>query len=312
MQCPRRATSSLVLALFTTVVVAACSDGIAPGPDRLGALAAKSRHTAILVGAGDIADCASTGDEATAALLDDIGGTVFTAGDNAYENGTLADYLACYQPSWGRHKDRTRPSLGNHEYNSGAAGYFAYYGPRGGPPGLGYYSYDLGQWHVVVLNSNFEYSEYAEFFTDVDPLLQKSWLEADLTAHPTQCTLAYFHHPRFSSGLHGSQPQMQDVWEILYAHGVDVVVAGHDHDYERFAPMDASGVADPRTGVREFVVGIGGKSLRDFAEVQPNSEVRYNASFGVIKFVLQPTVYHWETLAAPNGTIIDSGKDDCH
>jgi acid phosphatase type 7 len=312
MRHKQRRNSSLVLALATALIAGACGrDAVAPAPAGLDG-AQKAKHTAILAGAGDIADCASTGDEQTAALLDGIGGTVFTAGDNAYENGTLAEFLACYHPSWGRHRARTRPAIGNHEYNSGAAGYFAYFAERAGPPGLGYYSYDLGQWHVVVLNSNFEYSEYAEFFTDIDPLLQKTWLDHDLDASPAACTLVYFHHPRFSSGQHGSQPQMQDIWEILYEHGVEVVVAGHDHDYERFAPMDASGAADPLTGIRQFVVGIGGKSLRDFATVEPNSEVRYNSSFGVIKFVLQPTRYHWEVLAAPGGEVVDAGKGGCH
>ena len=261
------------------------------------------KHTAILVGAGDIADCESPGDEATAALLDYIGGTVFTAGDNAYPYGSPFDYATCYDPTWGRHKHRTRPSLGNHEYlTPGAAGYFAYFLENQVAPPFGFYSYDLGRWHVVVLNSNLEY---------IDPAVQELWLTQDLRAHPTTCTLAYFHHPRFSSGRHGNQPQMQRIWEILYAHGADVVVAGHDHSYERFAPQDAHGRADPR-GVRQFVVGTGGAGLYEFHTVQPNSEVRYADGFAVIKFVLHPADYVWELISAPGGEIIDSGKDRCH
>ena len=310
---PSRA-SALVLTLGATLLAAACGRDATSPLESTSAEDArkKARHTAILVGAGDIADCGSPGDEATAALLDGIGGTVFTAGDNAYENGTLAEYLACYHPSWGRHRARTRPAPGNHEYNSGGLGYFAYFAERAGPPGLGYYSYDVGRWHVVVLNSNFEYSEYVAYYGELDPLLQKTWLRSDLAANRSLCTLAYFHHPRFSSGLHGNQPQMQAIWEILYEHGVDVVVAGHDHDYERFAPQDANGTADPATGIRQFVVGTGGRDLRAFHDVQPNSEVRYNDGFAVIKFVLHPTRYHWELVAAPGGAIVDSGKDECH
>ena len=294
-------------------LLCAASLGTACARDAAGPLAPAEResaarkangHAAILVGAGDIADCGSPGDEATAALLDDIAGTVFTAGDNAYPYGSPIDYESCYDPTWGRHRHRTRPALGNHEYlTPGAAGYFLYFRDRPVAPPFGFYSYDLGRWHVVVLNSNLEY---------IDPALQELWLVHDLRTHRRRCTLAYFHHPRFSSGRHGSQPQMQRIWEILYAHGADVVVAGHDHSYERFAPQDAHGRADPRRGVRQFVVGTGGAGLYEFGTVQPNSEFRYNAGFAVIRLALRPAGYGWELIGAPDGQVIDSGSDRCH
>jgi len=156
---------------------------------------------------------------------------------------------------------------------------------------------------VVVLNSNLEY---------LDPAVQRAWLVQDLLRSPRRCTLAYFHHPRFSSGEHGDQLQMQGIWTILYALGADVVVAGHDHDYERFAPQDYLGRADPRRGVRQFVVGTGGASLRGFSTVRPNSEVRYAGGYAVVRFVLHPNRYEWELLSAPDGRVVDSGEDRCH
>jgi acid phosphatase type 7 len=266
-----------------------------PGPGR--------PDEAVLVGAGDIAVCESPGDELTALLLDRIPGTVFAAGDTAYPAGSRADFSNCYGPSWGRHKARTRPSVGNHEYETpGAAGYFAYFGDRAGPSGLGYYSYDLADWHIVVINSMLEH---------IDPIAQEAWLASDLAAHPARCTLAYWHHPRFSSGRHGNHPHMQRIWEILYEHGADVVISGHDHMYERFAPQTPDGVADPERGIRQFVAGTGGAGLYEFRAPAPNSEARSNAAFGVLKLTLKPDGYTWEFIAVP-GVTLDSGHDDCH
>ena len=188
----------------------------------------------VLVGAGDIAGCSSDGDEATAKLLDSIPGTVFTTGDNAYPSGTMSEFLDCYDPSWGRHKARTYPSSGNHDYGTqGAAGYYAYFGSVAGDPDKGYYSYDLGSWHIVVLNSNIQEGAGSD---------QEQWLRADLAAHPVACTLAYWHHPRFSSGdVHGSDGKMQSLWQALYDFGADVVLNGHEHNYERFALQDPRG-----------------------------------------------------------------------
>jgi hypothetical protein len=262
-----------------------------------------ARQETVLVGAGDIAECVSPGDELTALLLDKIPGTVFAAGDTAYPAGSPVDFSNCYEPSWGRHKARTRPAVGNHEYiTPGAAGYFAYFGDQAGPAGLGYYSYDLADWHIVVINSMLE---------QIDPVAQETWLASDLAAHPNKCTLAYWHHPRFSSGSHGNNPQMQPIWEILYQHGADVVISGHDHLYERFAPQTPTGVADPKRGIREFIVGTGGAGLYEFRTLESNSEARNNTAFGVLKMTLKSNGYNWEFIAVP-GVVLDSGRDACH
>src|SRR5262245_12526733 len=204
----------------------------------------------LLLAAGDIARCNSGGDELTAALLDDTFGSVLTLGDNAYNDGTMQDFMNCYDPTWGRHKARTFAATGNHEYHvEGAPGHFEYFGAAAGPPGEGWYSYDLGPWHIVVLNSN-----CAEIGGCDRTSPQGLWLEADLAATPRDCTLAAWHHPRFSSGdSHGSSTLTRDLYDILHAHSADVILVGHDHHYERFAPQDAFGVADP-TAPTEFVV----------------------------------------------------------
>jgi 3',5'-cyclic AMP phosphodiesterase CpdA len=267
-----------------------------------------------LVGAGDIADCSryegpdSTSGEATAELLDNIGGTVFAAGDEAYESGTDAEFRKCYDSSWGRHKARTYPSPGNHEYETAnASGYFDYFGAAAGDSSKGYYSYDVGEWHVVVLNSM---CENVGGCGDNSPMLR--WLKEDLSANPKTCTIAYWHHPFFSSGYHGNDNRMKPTWDALYAANVDVILNGHDHDYERFAPQDPDGVADRERGIREFVVGTGGASLRQFETTKPNSEVRNADTFGVLKLSLYPTSYVWEFVPVAGETFRDSGSDSCH
>ena len=257
-----------------------------------------------LVGAGDIASCTSSGDEATANLLDSIPGTVFTAGDNAYDSGSAAEYANCYAPSWGRHKSRTRPAAGNHEYTiSGAPGYFGYFGSAGGEPGKGYYSYDLGGWHITVLNSNLA-------MTAGSP--EETWLRADLAAHPARCTLAIWHHPRFSSGHHGSSTTVQPLWQALYDAGADLVVAGHDHTYERFAPQTPAGQVDMARGIREFVVGTGGAGLYAFEHPAPNSEVKNNTTRGVLKLTLYADRYDWKFVPVKGSSFTDSGSASCH
>ena len=274
----------------------------APGPTS--SMTPSPESDPVFVGAGDIAHCSSDGDEATALLLDNIPGTVFTTGDNAYPDGTAEDFSNCYDPSWGRHKDRTYPSLGNHDYHlTGAPGYFEYFGVRTGEPGKGYYSYDLGAWHIIVLNSNISVK-------DGSP--QEQWLRADLAAHPAVCTLAYWHHPRFSSGaVHGSKPFVQPLWQALYDYGADVVLAGHEHIYERFAPQDPKGTADPERGIRQFLVGSGGRSHYDLADPIANSEVRNNDTYGVLKLTLHPTSYSWEFIPEAGKTFTDSGEAPC-
>jgi hypothetical protein len=285
----------------------------------------------VLVGAGDIARCYPgdnpaeftpprlTAAEATATLLDQIPGTVMAVGDNAYEFGSPFDYRFCYHPTWGRHKARTRPAAGNHEYlTPGAAGYFAYFFPVGAPP-FGYYSYDLGSWHVVVLNSTPQWAECPPPKTSPDggrtcvgDRLQRLWLLANLRRHPNRCTIAYFHHPRFSSGRHGSQYEMQQFWDILYANGVDVVVSAHDHLYERFAPQDPEGNPDAERGIRQFTVGTGGAELYEFTTVLPNSEVRDNSTHGVLRLTLGDGGYEWEFVPVAGGSFRDSGAGSCH
>ena len=287
--------------------------------------------TPTLVGAGDIARCypaddptairpaRSTPAAATARLLDRIPGTVITLGDNAYEVGSPTDYLLCYHPTWGRHRERTQPSAGNHEYlTPGAAGYFSYFGPRARPP-LGYYSYDVGSWHVVVLNSTPQWAECPPPAMSAEDGrnclgdgLQRDWLRADLLAHPSLCTVAYFHHPRFSSGRHGNQYEMQQFWDILYEFDVDVVLSAHDHLYERFAPQDPDGTLDLEQGIREFVVGTGGAELYEFHTIQPNSEVRDNSTWGVLALGLEHGAYRWSFVSVPGGAFTDSGSDTCH
>ncbi|HEV8715238.1 MAG TPA: glycosyltransferase family 39 protein [Candidatus Binatia bacterium] len=262
----------------------------------------------VLVGAGDIAKCWFDwikwfgGAEETAALLDRIRGTVFTTGDNVYSNGTAAAFRNCYDPTWGRHKARTRPSLGNHDYNSSDAGpYYTYFGDNAGVPGRGYYSYNLGAWHIVSLNSNIAAEAGSE---------QERWLRADLTAHQTRCTLAYWHHPLFSSGR-GNDSHMRDIWRMLYEFRVDVVVNGHHHGYERFAPQNPDGEADDERGIREFVVGTGGARLHGFRKVRANSEVRNSSTWGVLKLTLHATEYDWDFIPVAGGTFRDAGSAAC-
>ena len=262
----------------------------------------------VFVGAGDIALCTPSDgtQDATSRLLDTIGGTVFTLGDNAYPNGSTSNFSDCYQKSWGRHRGRTFPSPGNHEYvTPGAAPYYQYFGGNAGPSGLGYYSYDLGSWHIVSLNSN------AEAGVGVGPgSPQMSWLQADLSANKAKCVLAYWHHPLFSSGQNGDNPFMQPIFTLLYDTGADVVLTGHDHLYERFAPQRGDGVNDPARGIREFVVGTGGVPLYRFTAVKPNSEVRINDTTGLLKMTLLADSYQWE-FVTPGGTR-DNGTAACH
>lgn len=263
----------------------------------------------VLVGAGDIASCISDGDEATANLLDTIDGVIFTLGDNAYKLGTPIEFAACYEPSWGRHKSRTRPAPGNHDYLwPDASGYFEYFGNAAGDPGKGYYSYDLGSWHIVVLNSN------CSKIGGCGPgSPQEQWLRADLAAHPTKCTLAYWHHPRFSSGSDGSDAAFEPFWQALYDHNADVVLAGHDHVYERFAPQKPNGEPDPVRGLRQFVVGTGGERHHKFeGQAIANSEVRNDETFGVLKLTLYPTNYEWQFIPVSGQTFTDSGAGRCH
>jgi hypothetical protein len=284
--------------LLAAVLASACGDSpTTPSPTPT------PSAPAVLVGAGDIADCAVRGSEATAQLLDRTAGTVFTAGDNAYPSGSAADYRNCYEPTWGRHRDRTRPAPGNHEYETAAAApYFEYFGALAGPPGLGYYSFNVGSWHVVSLNSEVSARPGSA---------QTEWLRGDLAAHRVQCTAAIWHRPLFSSGANGDNPDMLELWRILYEFGADVVITGHDHSYERFAPQDPSGTPDPAQGIRQFIVGTGGAALRPHRAPRPNSEAR-GVAWGVLVLRLEAGSYSWEFVPVDGGSFRDSGSGQCH
>jgi hypothetical protein len=269
----------------------------------------RSDGQAILVGAGDIADCRDlSGAEATAKLLDLIPGTVMAVGDLAYPDGTKENFV-CYDKTWGRAKSRTRPAPGNHEFHStGATPYFDYFGAAAGDPKTGYYSYELGTWHIIVLNSECKDVSGCEAGSP-----QEKWLRADLVAHPAACTLAYWHKPLFSSGgTHGNDPTVKPLWQALYEANADVVVGGHDHDYERFAPQSPDGTSDPKRGIREFVVGTGGKSHRPFGPPIRNSELRDATAFGVLKLTLKPGAYEWQFIPEAGKGFTDSGTGTCH
>jgi len=240
-------------------------------------------------------------------LIADDYAAVLALGDLQYEEGSGAAFSASYGPSWGRVRSLTRPVPGNHEYRTeGAAGYFGYFGPAAGGPDTGYYSYDLGGWHLVALNSNC--SEVGGCSAGSP---QEQWLRADLAASPAACTLAYWHHPRFSSGEHGSDPAYEAFWQALYEVRADVVVVAHDHDYERFAPQTPTGALDLGRGIREFVVGTGGRSLRTFPAIRPNTEARDATSLGILDLTLGHGAYAWRFRAAV-GSFTDRGSAACH
>ena len=266
--------------------------------------------------AGDIADCRHNRAEFTAAaataelvareLAANPRASVLLLGDNAYPRGSAADYRDCYQPTWGRLKERTHPTPGNHEYGTpGAAGYFDYFGVAAGP---GYYALKLGAWRVISLDSNLD-GEAMD--------TQLAWLARELARHHAYCTLAYWHHPRYSSGGHPPNARRRAAWQLLQHGGAELVLSVHDLDYEHFAPQDADGNADRARGMRQFVAGTGGAYATPFLWARPNSEVRYANRSGVLKLVLGERGYTWEFLEAtydgfPNGQPPDRGRGTCH
>ncbi len=276
-------------------VTQAAPPGITPGPPAVAA----ARRTVTLIGAGDIASCSSPGDEATARMLAKRRGTIFTTGDNAYPDGRISEFRECYAPSWGEHRKRTRPSPGNHDYHvPDARGYFAYFGWRAGPADRGYYVYTRGKWRIYSLNS------------EVLSRQQLRWLRADLQRHTPACSLAYWHSPLFSSGQHGNDTDMRDLWDPLYGAGVDIVINGHDHHYERFAPLRPNG-SRSRHGIRQFIVGTGGAALRPAMDVKRHSRMRYWSSHGLLRLRLEPGGYSWRFISVRDG-VVDSGRGDCH
>ena len=302
-----RTSSRTLIGVAAIVAVVASAALVAFGvaPDR-----PVRADSAVLVGAGDIAECLNYADNSTAKLLDDIPGTVFTVGDNAYPSGTARQFSFCYGPTWGRHKARTKPAPGNHEYlTADASGYFGYFERTAGPPSRGYYSYDKSGWHVISLDSN---CEHVGGCGANSPML--AWLKDDLATNVShRCTLAYFHHPLFSSGIeHGNQPQVRPIWEVLYAANADVVLSAHDHDYERFAPQSPRGLRDAERGIREFVVGTGGGAEHGFGPIEANSQARKAGTPGVLKFTLKQASYEWRFVPVEDETYTDSGRGRCH
>jgi hypothetical protein len=239
-------------------------------------------------------------------LLERRYAAVLALGDIQYPDGSLGRFFFSYGRSWGRVKRITRPAPGNHEYETeDAEGYFRYFGKAAGPPGRGYYSFDVGRWHLVSLNSNCSVIGGCHMGSP-----QERWLRRDLAQHRAKCTLAYWHHPRFSSGRHGSDDSVSALWNALYEAGADVVLVAHDHHYERFAPLDAEGNLDRKRGMREFVVGTGGKSHYAIRALQHGSQVRNDTTFGILAMTLEPAGYEWQFVPAV-GSFTDRGSGRC-
>ena len=256
----------------------------------------------VLVGAGDIARCGVGDSEATAKLLDRIPGTVFTLGDNVQDTGSAEEYAKCFEPTWGRHRQRMLPTVGNHDWNGGnGRPYFAYFGPSAGLSGLGYYGTMLGAWHVLSLNSEIPARAGSP---------QYEWLKAELAASPAACTIAMWHEPLFTSGPSEPAASMRDIYRLLHQHGTELVLSGHNHMYERFAPQNADGRADP-SGPRQFVVGTGGYTLYGRARAQANSEVLDTDTWGVLKLTLKSNSYSWEFVPVQGRSFRDAGSGSC-
>jgi acid phosphatase type 7 len=312
----------LAALLGPVLLVAACASPVDVSPSALSTLPASGSlsepppsrsesgspapaEVATIIAAGDIAGCEWDEDSATAALIAEREvATVLTLGDNVYDEGSDLTYARCYDPTWGEFLDRTRPAIGNHDVQGdGGAAYFRYFGEAAGNPGEGWYSFDLGEWHLVALNSNCTVVGCDRGSP------QYEWLVGDLAASDARCTLAYWHHPRFSSGPHGSDPSLADLWRALDEGDADVVLAGHDHLYERFAPQTADGAPAP-DGVRQFTVGTGGAELYEVERDTPNSELAINTVRGVLVLRLEPTSYAWAYLTIDED-VPDSGERDC-
>ena len=298
--------SSLGFSGANTIVPQASPTPI-PGPTL-------SAGTVIVAGAGDIACGADSGggackQSATLNLLLSINpNKVLALGDNQYEAGALSDFQNFFGPSWGRLKTRIRPAVGNHEYlTSGASGYFNYFGASAGDPAKGYYSYNLGAWHLVVLNTE---CSHAGGCAAGSP--QHTWLRNNLSTHP-ECTLVYTHHPRWTSDAHAFDSQnMQDMVQLMYDKGVELLLVGHSHFYERFRRNDANQNADPNYGLRQIIVGTGGRNVYGFGTVEPGSEVRNGTTFGVIKLTLRLGGYSWKFVPIAGQTFTDAGTETCH
>jgi alkaline phosphatase len=303
-------TVSLLASMALAVLVACVAAALAAAPG------SGQTATATLVGAGDIASCSQSNDSATARLLGNISGTVYTLGDNAYPYGSAANFRDCYDPTWGRYKKRTKPTLGNHEYydanynmTTNAGPYFDYFGARAGARGEGYYSYDRGAWHIVALNSNCGMVGGCESDSP-----QGRWLRNDLANNPSLCTMAYFHRPLYSTGTNVVGPDVKPFWDMLHDRDADLIVVGHAHRYERFAPMTPDGTRSDANGIRQIVAGTGGAEGGDeitYADA-PNLERVKTGTYGVVKLSLRSDSYSWKFVRAAGREFTDSGTTSCH
>jgi alkaline phosphatase len=303
-------TVSLLASMALAVLVACVAAALAAAPG------SGQTATATLVGAGDIASCSQSNDSATARLLGNISGTVYTLGDNAYPYGSAANFRDCYDPTWGRYKKRTKPTLGNHEYydanynmTTNAGPYFDYFGARAGARGEGYYSYDRGAWHIVALNSNCGMVGGCESDSP-----QGRWLRNDLADNPSRCTMAYFHRPLYSTGTNVVGQDVKPFWDMLHDRDADLIVVGHAHRYERFAPMTPNGTRSDANGIRQIVAGTGGAEGGDeitYADA-PNLQRVKTGTYGVLKLSLGSDSYSWKFVRAAGREFTDSGTTDCH
>ena len=310
-------TRLVLSAIATAFLLSACAQSLqGPGMQvsQQGGMAARGETHSVLVGAGDIA-YEGPGAEATAKLLDKIPGFVFTLGDNAYQNGSHEEYQKHYHPTWGRHKARTLPVVGNHEYRTpGAAGYFDYFGAAAGDRTKGYYAVDVGpHWRVYSINSAEAGTDHASKKNMAVGSEQYRWLAADLDAHKDKNPVVMWHHPTFSSGAHGDNDETLPIWKLAQSKGVDIALWGHDHHYERFHPANAEGKRDDKNGMRAFLVGTGGKNhYRFFKFPKRLTDVRDAKSFGVLKLSLHADRYDWEFVPIEGDKFQDKGTSPTH
>ena len=320
---PAVAVALLLSIAASLVVVSSCSRTDQPTeasqPTTPPVSTAVTSTDPVILAAGDLvcgtgsSTSAPCRDSATAALVGPVAPAgVLLLGDIQYENATLSDFNTYYNSTWGVHRDITYPAAGNHEYQTaGAAGYFDYFNGigvqtgRAGDRSKGYYSFNIGTWHLIALNSNCSSIGGCQAGSP-----QEQWLRADLAANTNACTLAYWHHPRFSSGGHGNNSFMQPIYQALYDYRADLVLAGHDHDYERFSAQNPTGGLDNTRGIRSFVVGTGGKEKNGFSTIRANSELRAS-SIGLLKLTLHPTSYDWQFVPIPGETLADAGSAAC-
>jgi acid phosphatase type 7 len=293
-----------VNAFTIAVVMTACSSspaGPTPGGGGGRGGGGQAGQTVSMLGVGDIGQCGRPEVAETARLVSGLDGDVLLAGDIAYFQGSAANFRDCFNPSWGIFRSRWHPVPGNHEYESpNAAPYFDYFGPAAGPAALGYYSFNAGDWLILMLNSNVAATRSSP---------QWEFARTELERQRTPCTMAVWHHPLFSSGPNGANGSMRDIWALLETNHAEVILNGHDHLYERFARQTSTGATDPANGVRQFTAGTGGAELYSFVRSVPNSEERI-LKFGVIHFTLRPAQFDWEFLGI-DGSIADRGLDTC-